>query len=312
MTSPKTRPAAVLLLTLCLGISLLSCRRLRVGGDIEDIEWVIITCHTEGFPKPWVSRLTPKENGGLIRELLDAIHSARWKGGSGTAGDGFIVFKLKGSGIRSYNFAPWEPGGEVEIRPGFRSKDLARLLTRIGDEEAGWRRGDSIPGIKVRAIEVWQYGRTVTEFAADSSSFAPLLAAVSEVLKAFDPRLCMPNLARRDPRQVALYQGAPQFVVLLEEPLDMYKLVVWWRIDDPDVPQVRYERFRSSAIMMYMERFEDRIGFHYVAFQSDRETGTRYDWEVTEGSEAAKAIGKPDARQAFESLLDAYNQLAGS
>jgi hypothetical protein len=290
--------------------SLSSCRRLKVGADFDEIEWVVVTCHTEGFHKPWVAKLTPKSDAKLIRQLMEAIHAARWRGASEAGGEGFIVFKLKGGGVRSFNFAPWESGQGVEIRSGFRSRELAKVLETIGDGETGWRRDDSLPELKVRAIEVWQYGRKVTELAPDSPSFASLLPAAMEALKTLDPRLCMPALARRDPRQVALHQGAPQFILSLEEPLDMHKLVVWRRIDDPDVPRVRYESFRSSTILIYMERFEDRIGFHYIAFQSDSDASKWYDWEVAGASGAAKALGKPDAREAFKSLLDTYNQLA--
>ncbi len=299
--------------TVILGVSVIlgtaSCRRLKVGADLEEIEWVIITCHTEGFRNPWVAKLTPNDNAKVIGQLVEAIHSANWRGESETAGEGFLVFKVKGRGIRAFNFAPWEMGRGIEIGFGFRSRELAEVLEKIGNEEIGWRKDDSLPEIKVNTISVWQYGREVTELAAGSPSFASLLSAASEALKTLDPRLCMPELVRRDPRQVALYQGAPQFILSLEEPLEMYKLVVWWRVDDPDVPRVRYETFRSSAIMIYLERFDDRIGFHYIAFQSDADPNKWYDWEVAGASQAAKTVGKPDARQAFETLLITYNQL---
>lgn len=300
------------MLGFCVMLGVSSCRRLNVRANLEDIEWVIVACHSEGFDRceQWVSKLTPDADAHVVRQLIAAINGAEYRGETETGGDGFVVFKLKGAGVQAFNFVPWAGEPQLEIRPGFRSKGLVNVLRMIGHHKIGWNRDDSLPKVKVKQIHVWQYGERIAVIRPDSPSFAPLAAAASEILKAFDPRWCMPNVSPRDPTLVASSQGAPQFILFLEEPLNMYKLIVWWKKPDHAVSRVRYKAFASSVIAIYTERFGHRIGFHYLAFLSDKQSGKWYGWDFTNAYFTNRKMGKPDAHEAFKNLLEVYEKIA--
>ena len=228
-------------------LSVTSCRRLNVGADLEDIEWVIVACHAEGFLQQWVAKLTPTSDRTLIARLMASINVAREVGPtSETAGDGFIVFKLKPAGIRAFNVVPWGGDREVEIRPAYLSSDLGRLLRRIGNDRVGWATGDSFPEFQVNEIRVHEAGRPMRSFDPGSGSYRPLADAAAEVVQAFDPRWCEPNYEHGEPALSSRHQRVPMFIFLLEKPIQLSKLVVCRAEGDPLVARVKYVAFSSS------------------------------------------------------------------
>jgi len=312
MTMISLRAPAAIMLGFCAMLGVSSCRRLNVRAKLEDIEWVIVACHSEGFCKQWVSKLTPETDAELIEQLIAAINAAKWKGESDTGGDGFIVFKLKRGGVQAFNLVPWAGQRDVEIRPGFWSRSLAEPVNRIGEQKAGWRKGDSIPDLRVKEIQVRRYGKLVGALGPDSPSFTRLLEPVSQILRAFDPRWCMPNWEQGNPVHASRYQQLPQFILLLENPIPMYKLVVWWKQGAGVLSRVSYKTFSSSLIAIYAQRVGNLTGGPYVAFVPNEQRGTSYNWNLAQGSEAARTMGKPDAYKAFTQLLEEYEKIAPS
>jgi len=228
MTPAYFNRALATILALCVVAALCSCQRLRVRPKLKDIEWVIVDCHDVGFRHQWVSKLDPEADGELISQLIAAVNNSTRSGASESAEDGFIVFKLKARGVIAFNFTAWRAKG-VEIRPGYLSPTLPKLLNRVGKEKIGWKRGDSLPDVGIKEMQVWQYGDLVMAFDARSPSFASLLSAGSEMLKVVDPRICTQDGRQENPMQLARHQGSPQFVLFLQERVKMYKLVVWLR-----------------------------------------------------------------------------------
>ena len=303
-----------LALALCAILLLNSCRRLNVGAHLEDLEWVVIACHTEGFWNQWVAKLTPETDAQLIAQLMGAINGAKWvRETSETGGDGFIVFKLRGGGIRTFNFVPWDLETEVEIRPGFSSRELHPLLEKIARQKIGWNKGDSLPQLTVKQVQVRQVGRPVEVFPPNSPSFARLLAAASPLLKAFDPRWCMPNYEEGNPVRASRYQKVPQFAFLLEKPIPMHKLIVWTEERGGVVSRVRYQAFSSSLIAIYQEHAgRDVVHGPYIAFVPDGAPNRSYNWSFPEGYFAARTMGKPDSAKAYEKLLQVYENIAAT
>lgn len=316
MTNVRLSSLAALTLVTCVLIGVSRCQRfdrrtpggLKVEASPADIEWVIVDTHDVGVGGHWVAKLTPRTNGKLIQDLIAGIESAVVKENSETASDGFIVFKFKRNGIQAFNFVEFSGPG-VEIRPRFWSHTLGHPLKKIHKEKIGWKRQDSLPDVKVKQIHVWQYERRLNVISRESPSFAPLLAAGSEILKAFDPRWCMANVMWSDPTQSARFQGAPQFIFVLEEPLDMYKLIVWWKKGGRVVSHIRYETFRSSVIALYMERSRSGTAGWYVAFLSDEDKRKWYNWDFADTHFTNRNMGKPDAYKAFMRLLEVYEKV---
>jgi hypothetical protein len=311
----RIRPACPIAfgLLLCWIVLISSCRRLKVGAELEDIEWVVIACHTEGFRKQWVAKLTPESDGRLIARLVAAINGARRiRETSATGGDGFIVFKLKRDGVRSFNFVPWDYGREVEIRPAYSSGALGALLEEVANQRIGWKTGDSLPGLKIKEIQVRQAGTPMRVFRPGSRSFDRLLDGASEVLKAFDPRWCMPNYDQGNVVDSSGYQKSPQFVFLLEKPTPMYKLVVEWKGGYAVVTaRVRYVTFSSSVIAVYRSYLASgALSDVYIAFVPDGALNRSYSWSFSDAYWPPETMGKPDGFTAYNKLLDAYNQLA--
>lgn len=312
MNKGQTARLVAVPLALCLALSLSSCRRLKVGGTLEEIEWVIVACHTEGFWKQWVAKLTPESDAKLIGRLVAAIEGAKWKRGtSETGGDGFIVVKIKGHGVRSFNIIPWDYEHEVEIRPTFLSRELYPILEKMGEEKIGWKTDDSLPDLAVREIQVRQDGNLAGVFRPDSPSFARVVAAAEGVLKAFDPRWCMPNYAHGNPTHAWRYQQMPQFALLLGKPIPMYKLTV---VDTEKgghyVAGIRYKAFSSSTIVLYSSREPTAILCDlYISFLPDGAANTSFSWCFDDAFIAPETMGRPDACEAFGELLDVFKKI---
>jgi len=329
MTNVRLSSLAALTLVTCVLLGASQCQRfhprtpggLKVEASPADIEWVIVDTHDVGVGGQWVAKLTPHTDRKLIKELIASINIAVHGEQMSCASEGFVVFKIKGGGIEDFNFADIG-SGPVEIRPGFWSRRLAGPLRKIAAEKIGWNRDHSLPRVKVKRIDVWQYESPVTAFRPDSPSFAPLVAAASEILKALDPRWCMQDPDVGDPRRVAAYQGAPQFILFLEKPLKMYKLIMHWENGAGYVTRIRYETFRSSVIALYMARFHLGIGGLYVAFLPEehndvaavpgRDKTNWHEWDLVQAASAARTMGKPDAYKAFTKLLEEYEKIAPS
>jgi hypothetical protein len=279
-----------------------SCRRQPSPPELEETEWVIVDCHTDGIIRAWISKLSPLEDADLIKELNASIRTAEWRGPCSSGDYAFIVYKLKRGGIKAFNFVAWtgdQP--ELEIRPGYWSRTMPKILDKIRNEKVGWTRGDSLPLARIVGIQVWQYGNLVTGFLPHMPEFAPLASAATEVLKRIDPRACTFGGEQADPRYVAEHQPEPQFIVAFEKPLDLCKLIPYFKKGDGTV-YVKYRNFRSSIAAIYLD---------HVAFLPDGGQKTWYAWVTWEVRRCFEHMGRPDPHEAFEKLLSLYQQAAG-
>ena len=315
----RMAPAALLSLLLCS----LSCDRLKhnaeprlaVHARFGDIEWVIVDTHQMGVGGQWVAKLTPESDSRIIKELIHAIESAAPGEPTKAEAVGFVVFKLKGGGIQAFNFSDVTRGRPVEVRYGFWSASLGPVLTRIRDGKIGWNRDNSLPKVKVSRIDVWQYGGYIESFRENSAHFGRLMEPLSAILLAFDPRRCTQEIGwGQDPRQNAAYQGAPQFILDLEKPLDMYRLTLRWA-KPGEGNRIEYSTFTSSAIAVhlsraYINRSKLGVGGYYVAFRSDEDNTKWYAWDLMEAIPALTDMGKPDPGKAFNRLLEVWEEMA--
>jgi len=304
-------------LAFCALVCLMSCQRrdsgatdrLSVGAKLHDIEWVIVDTHDLGVGGQWVAKLTPQANAELIEELINAIENAAPGEPLSLDPGGWVVFKLKGGGIRAFNFCQVVAGEEVQIEPWFFSRAFGRAVIKIARKEIGWDKDNSLPRVKVTEVKVWRYGEFITALSPSSRGFDRLAEGACEVLEGFDPRVCAqePTMGR-DPRESAYYQGEPQFTFSLEKPLDMYKLSVRYR--RAQETQVEYSTFASSVFAIYWSSFHPGIGGYHIAFRSDHEEPVWYAWNFLDALEALRTMGRPDVTKAFDKLLDAWKELA--
>ncbi len=285
-------------LALGVGALLTSCRGRNVPPEMEEIEWVIVDCHREGLWQQWVAKLDPRADAEVIRQLIAAINSAKWKGESESGGYGFVVFKVKQNGIRAFNFVAWFREREVEIRPGYWSRTLPKILNRMGQQRIGWDRDASLPDAGMKEIQVWQYGDVLAVLGPGSPGFAAVEPAAREVLRSTDPRASDFGAAQGDPREAAYHQRTPQFLVFFDKPADLYKLVLWHRRGENEM-RVKYRSFRSSVAALC---------WGYVAFHSDDWKGTWYVWDTSELLGAFETMGRPDPQIAFDKLLEVYKE----
>jgi len=315
----KRRTSEILMsasLAFCALVCLMSCQRrdsgatdrLSVGAKLHDIEWVIVDTHDLGVGGQWVAKLTPQANAELIEELINAIENAAPGEPIELAPLGSLVFKLKAGGIRAFGFCDVSPARQVQIESGFFSRAFGRAVLKIAQNKIGWEKDNSLPEVKVNEVKVWRYGQFITALSPSSRGFHRLAEAACEVLEGFDPRVCAQEpIVGRDPREVAWYQGEPQFTFFLDKPLEMYKLTVRYGRGGKEM---EYRTFTSSVIAMYWSSFHLGIAGYHIAFRSDQDKSLWYAWNFIHALYALKAMGRPDVTKAFKKLLDAWKELA--
>jgi hypothetical protein len=308
MRTITVRVLVTTLLVLIPVLSLVSCRRPNVRAGLSDIEWVIVDCHHPGLKHRWVAKLTPQTDSHLIEELIAAVNTTTYRGETESGDYGFLVFKVKGNGIRGFNFVSWDEGPEIEIRPGYWSAKLYDALERMTKQQSGWRTDDSLPDMSVMGIKVWHYGDLVTVFRPDSPCFAVLASAAMEVFKSVDPRMCVMGGTQVDPRLRVEHQGSPQFLFFLEKPVDLYNLTAW-HPEDQSVYRVRYKTFRSSVAAVWQVTVSGGIAARFIAFKPDGEKDTWYGWNVGEAGRAFKEMGRPNPSDSFDRIFQVYKQI---
>ena len=278
-----------------------SCRKQPSPPELEDTEWVIVDCHNDGILRAWISKLSPQDDADLIEELNASIRTAECKWPSDSGDYAFIVYKLKQGGIKAFNFVAWAGSmPDLEIRPGYWSRTMPKILDRIRNEKVGWTRDDTLPLAQIVEIQVWQYGNLVTGFLPHMPEFAPLASAATEVLNRIDPRACTFGGAQADPRYVAEHQPEPQFIVAFEKPLDLYKLIPYHKRGQ-DTVYVKYRTFRSSIAAIYLD---------HVAFLPHERQKIWYSWRTSEVQACFGWMGRPSPDEAFEKLLSVYHKVA--
>jgi hypothetical protein len=319
MVPLRTRMAMPMLL--CMLVFLGSCRPRNLPPELGEVEWLIVDCHDDGIVRAWISKLSPQDDAGLIEEFIASVRAAKWRGPSKSGDYAFLVFKLKRGGIKAFNFVAW--GGdapELEIRPGYWSRTMPKILDRIRDEKVGWRRGDSLPLARIVEIQVWQYGNLVTGFLAHQREFAPLTSAATEVLKRVDPRACTFGGEQADPRYAAEHQPEPQFIVFFEKPLELYKLIPYFRKGEGTV-YVKYRTFRSSVAALCLQyvaflpdatsrRKPSKSSWRHERTAFDERDNTWYAWDTSELRACFEHMGRPDPQEAFQNLLRVYKETA--
>ncbi len=309
MRRPYLHGALPTIVGLCLAVALCSCERLRVPPKLADIEWVIVDCHKVGVDRSWIAKLAPRTHSRLIKGIIAAINHARRGDPTKTSGESFILFKMKGRGIQTFNFVTWgEERAQVEIKPCFFSSRLVRLLKTIEEQKIGWKTDDLFPEMRVREIEVREYGRPPRAFRQDSPLFAPLLSATREILNAFDPRVCIERLFQGDPAKVSCYEGSTQLILWLEEPVEMCRLTVEWRWRKG--PCIKYVSFPSSVFAVFVDLDAERGDLPYISCMSGRRNGKWYTWDIWEMAEFARTMGKPNLEEAFMKFLEVYQKVS--
>jgi len=79
-----------------------------------------------------------------------------------------------------------------------------------------------------------------------------------------------------------------------------------------DIAHVKYKTFASSVIAIYQWHASGGIAGQYVASRDDNEKDNWYAWELTEGVQASRIMGKPDPYNAFKNLLEIYENIAAA
>jgi hypothetical protein len=277
---------------------------------MKNIEWVMVDCHETSVAFPWVAKIMPNRHAELVRELLGAIRKAKRGAATMSEGDCFIVFKMKGGGVQGFNFVAWEGEPKVEIKPGFFSAKLPALLERIQEGRVGWGADGSLGEVRVKQIELRQDGEGVASFASHSPGFAGLVSAAVEVVNAVDPRICTQDPPQGDFAKSVEDRGNVQFIVSLQEPVQVNKVIVRWEVGT-EVANIRYASFQSSvfAILIGLGSGTRPSWPCSITFQDAQEEGQWHGWELWDLIAAARTMGRPDPEGAFARLLQLYNEL---